>query len=169
VNVAPTLAAIRTQTINVNTPLIVTNNAIDPNLKAALSYALLNPPAGAAINAGGVITWTPTFGQGPSTNTFKTVVTATDTYDLVHPTVAVTNNFTVIVRLPILLATAQWLGNGQFQFTFNTRAGVEFTLQYSTNLVQWTSVLKAQGDGENLTILDPNATGGARFYRVISP
>ncbi len=169
VNVAPTLAGIRTQTINVNTTLIVTNNAIDPNLKATLSYALLNPPAGAAINAGGVITWTPTFGQGPSTNTFKTVVTATDTYDLVHPTVAVTNSFTVIVRLPIVLATAQWLGNGQFQFTFNTRAGVEFTLQYSTNLVQWTSVLKAQGDGENLTILDPNATGGARFYRVISP
>ena len=48
--------------------LIVTNAASDVDPLDLLSYNLLSPPDGASIDAAGVITWTPTEGQGPSTN-----------------------------------------------------------------------------------------------------
>src|SRR6185436_12602114 len=54
-----------------------------------LTYSLMNPPAGATINGSGLITWTPSEAQGPSTNTITAVVN--------DGTVSVTNSFTVIV------------------------------------------------------------------------
>ena len=63
-----------------------------------LGYALVNPPAGATIGANGVITWTPSQNQSPSTNTLTTVVTNTNPYDLVNPHLSATNSFTVVVR-----------------------------------------------------------------------
>jgi hypothetical protein len=58
------------------TTLVVTNTAIDTDFPAqVLTYGLIEPvPEGAAIDNNGVITWTPTKAQGPSTNTFRTVV-----------------------------------------------------------------------------------------------
>jgi hypothetical protein len=56
--------------------LTVTNLATDNDLPAApVTYSLVNPPSGAVIDTNGVITWTPTEAQGPSTNTFTTVAT----------------------------------------------------------------------------------------------
>src|SRR5208337_817332 len=59
---------------------------------------LVNPPAGAAIDANGLITWTPSQTQSPGTNTLTTVVTNTNPYDLVNPHLSATNSFTVVVR-----------------------------------------------------------------------
>ena len=68
-------------------------------------YELLVAPAGAVIDAEGVITWTPTESQGPSTNTITTVVT-----DNGVPPLSVTNSFTVTVSevntAPVLPAQA---------------------------------------------------------------
>ena len=75
-NTPPTLPVQTNQTIAELTLLTVTNTATDTDLPAnALTYTLLNPPVGAAINTNGVITWTPTEAQGPCTNTIITVVT----------------------------------------------------------------------------------------------
>src|SRR5213078_4751471 len=53
-----------------------TNTAADEDLPAnVLTYQLVSPPTGASIDSSGVITWTPSEAQGPSTNTFTTVVT----------------------------------------------------------------------------------------------
>ena len=68
--------------------MAVTNRATDADGQA-LTYSLLNPPAGAAISSSGVITWTPTELQGPSTNSVVTVVT--DGF------VRTTNQFNVVV------------------------------------------------------------------------
>src|SRR5262249_6686632 len=58
--------------------LTVTNTATDPNGSTdTLSYQLINPPAGATIDNNGVITWTPTLDQSPSTNVITTVVSTT--------------------------------------------------------------------------------------------
>src|SRR5205823_2395408 len=57
-----------------------------------LSYSLQNPPPGATIDNNGVINWTPTEAQGPSTNTLTTVVT-----DNGIPPLSATNSFTIIV------------------------------------------------------------------------
>src|SRR5208283_4584954 len=80
------------------TLLTVTNTASETNLHATLGYTLVNPPAGAAIDTNGVITWTPSQNQSPSTNILTTVVTNTDLYDLVNPHLSATNSFTVVVR-----------------------------------------------------------------------
>src|SRR5437667_448070 len=71
VNSAPTLTVPGNQTINELSALVVTNNASDADLPAnTLTFALVSGPAGVALNpATGVLTWTPTEAQGPSTNT----------------------------------------------------------------------------------------------------
>jgi hypothetical protein len=93
VNSAPVLPAQTPRTVAAQTTLVVTNTATDADLPAnALTYALLNPPAGMGIDANGVITWTPTLAQGPSTNTIITVVT-----DNGVPPLNATNSFTVTV------------------------------------------------------------------------
>src|SRR2546428_6317212 len=55
-------------------------------------YTLLSGPTNATISANGIITWTPTEAQGPSTNIFTTVVT-----DNGSPPLSATNTFTVVV------------------------------------------------------------------------
>src|SRR5208283_1191404 len=98
VNVAPSLPVIPTQTVNELTLLTVTNTASNPNIHSTVvGYGLVNPPSGASINANGVITWTPSQTQSPSTNTVTTVVTNTNPYDLVNPQLTATNSFTVVV------------------------------------------------------------------------
>lgn len=78
------------RTIPELTTLVVTNAASDVDTPAAeLTYALLNAPAGAVISTNGVITWTPTEVQGPSTNLIITVVSDGE--------FSVTNSFIVIV------------------------------------------------------------------------
>jgi hypothetical protein len=106
VNVAPTLPGIPLKTVNALALLTVTNTATESNIHATLGYLLLNPPNGASIGNGGVITWTPSRLQGPSTNTITTVVTNTDVYDQINPHLAATNNFTVIVYAPTLAPIA---------------------------------------------------------------
>ncbi len=58
----------------------------------ALSYRLEGAPAGATIDTEGVLTWTPTEAEGPSTNLITVVVT-----DDGSPALSATNTFTVIV------------------------------------------------------------------------
>ena len=92
-NTAPVLPVQADRTIDELTLLTVTNTATDGDVPAnVLSYELLVAPAGTVIDAEGVITWTPTESQGPSTNTFTTVVT-----DDGVPALSATNSFTVTV------------------------------------------------------------------------
>lgn len=166
VNVAPVLPVIGTQSVNAFARLTVTNAATDSNIHAVLSYTLVNPPAGVSIGADGVITWTP---EAAGTNVITTIATATDGYDLVNPALTATNSFTVIVRPVTEISGAAWLGDGQFQFSFNTVAGQDYTIEYSTNLVEWTPLLELQGDGSPFNIIDPNADNAQGFYRIASP
>src|SRR5207247_2641846 len=77
------------RTIPELTTLVVTNTALT---NAAWTYSLVNPPAGAQIDTNGVITWTPTEAQGPSTNTLTTVIT-----NNAAPPLSATNSFNVVV------------------------------------------------------------------------
>jgi hypothetical protein len=94
VNSAPVLPVQPDVTIAELETLVVTNSASDADLPAnGLSYTLINPPAGAQIDAQGVITWTPFLKQGPSTNLIVTVV-----IDDGNPASSATNSFLVIVK-----------------------------------------------------------------------
>jgi hypothetical protein len=93
VNSAPVLPAQGNRTIVELSTLFVTNRATDADLPAnSLAYSLLNPPAGATIDSTGLIIWTPTAQQGPSTNLITTRVT-----DNGVPPLSATNSFTVFV------------------------------------------------------------------------
>jgi hypothetical protein len=96
-----------------------------------------------------------------------TVVTNSDTYDFVNPYLTATNSFTVIVRR-LVLDQATWMTNGNFQFVFDAGAGVNYTVQYTTNLMDWISLYSFAGPSGLITVQDPNATNSAwRFYRVL--
>lgn len=94
VNVAPVLPSQTTRTIEAGrTTLSVTNTATDANTPPqALTYELIDPPAGASIGSNGVITWTPTVAQGGATYTLTTRVT-----DAGAPPLSATNAFDVVV------------------------------------------------------------------------
>jgi hypothetical protein len=92
-NTPPTLPNQSTRTIQELTTLTVTNTANDAETpRGFLSYGLLAAPSNARISASGIITWTPTEAQGPSTNTFVVMVS-----DDGSPPLHATNSFVVIV------------------------------------------------------------------------
>jgi hypothetical protein len=94
---APIFPAPAEQTVNEQTLLTVTNAATAANVHAALSYSLVGAPTNMSINAGGVITWTPSQTQSPGTNVITTVATANDPLDMVNPQLSASNTFTVVV------------------------------------------------------------------------
>src|SRR5207302_63467 len=94
VNSAPVLPVQADQIIAELTPLGVTNTATDSDLPAnVLTYFLLNPPAGAGIDTNtGVIAWTPTEAQRPTTTR-----SSSDLSDNGTPPLSATNTFKVTV------------------------------------------------------------------------
>jgi hypothetical protein len=109
VNVAPVLPA-QSNVVSAGVASVaVTNTATNANIHATNSgYALTSAPSGMSITTNGIITWTPLASQVPSTNTITTVVTNTDSFDLVNPHLTATNSFTVTINAihngPSLLA-----------------------------------------------------------------
>ncbi|HVV71481.1 MAG TPA: putative Ig domain-containing protein, partial [Verrucomicrobiae bacterium] len=98
-NSPPVLPVIGPQAINELATLRVTNTATDPDIPAnSLTYQLLNPPAGVQIDSNGIISWTPTEAQGPSTNVVVTVVTDNNPWALNAQHLSATNSFTLVVN-----------------------------------------------------------------------
>ncbi len=92
-NTPPVLPAQTNRTIAAQTTLVVANTATDTDIPTqVLTYQLVAPPSGAAINSSGIITWTPTAAQAPSTNSITTIVTDNGT-----PAMSATNSFIVVV------------------------------------------------------------------------
>jgi hypothetical protein len=153
--------------VNELVPLTVTNTAAEANIHATLGYTLVNPPRGAVIDTNGIIMWTPLSSQSPGTNVITTVVTSFDALDIMNPQLSATNSFTVIVRPPLVISTPVWPRNGQFQFSFDSASGTSYTVQSSTDLINWSFVAELNGNGGVVTFVDPNAGGShKRFYRV---
>jgi uncharacterized repeat protein (TIGR03803 family) len=98
VNNPPLLPPQADKTISAFSPLVVTNNAIDPDIPSNfLNYQLINPPGGAVIDANGIISWTPTGSQAPSTNLIQTVVTDSSFWAVNAHHLSMTNSFVVTV------------------------------------------------------------------------
>jgi autotransporter-associated beta strand protein len=95
VNEAPALTVPGDQTIDELTSLNVTNTAADADLPAnTLTFTLGNHPTGMTITPDtGIISWTPTEAQGPSSNLVEVIVT-----DDGSPVLSATNTFSIIVN-----------------------------------------------------------------------
>ncbi len=75
-------------------PLSLPLSATDLDVPAnTLTFALVSGPAGLTVSSGGIVKWTPTELQGPSTNTVTVKVTDDGT-----PPLSATNSFTVVVN-----------------------------------------------------------------------
>ena len=69
--------------------------------------------------------------------------------------------------LPVLTQVVHPLSN-QFQFSLTNILNETYTIQYSTNLLSWTTLLATNSAAASITILDPNATNAFRFYRTLA-
>jgi hypothetical protein len=81
---------------------------------------------------------------------------------------SVTSNPVLLTVSPLGLVIPSGLVDGQLQFSFDTAAGVNYEVQYSTNLTDWYPWLNASGNGQSFKLSDPNTDGSPqRFYRVL--
>jgi len=81
---------------------------------------------------------------------------------------SVTSNPAMLTVLPLGIISPMLLSSGQFQFSFDTASGVNYAVQYSTNLMQWFPFVTLGGIGLPLTLIDPNtASSQQRFYRIV--
>ena len=94
-NRPPTLVPIANQLVDELTTLTVTNRASDVNIVAnLLSFEVVTAPAGVVLDrASGVLSWTPTEVQGPSTNAISVKVFYND-----EPSLSATQSFQVRVN-----------------------------------------------------------------------
>ena len=143
--------------------LSVTNTATDDGPASGLTYILTNSPVGAAIDTNGVITWTPTVAQSPSTNTITTIVTDSGT-----PPLSATNSFTVIVAGPVTLQAISVSGSNAV-VTWSSLASHNYRLQYKNSFsdTNWTDVVPdVQAAGFTVSVTNVAGAGPQRFYRV---
>ena len=123
VNTAPVLTAPATQTINELATLVVTNLATDADIPAnILTFQLVSKPTGMTITTNtGVITWTPTEAQGPSSNWVTVAV-----FDNGTPILSATQSFAVLVKevnvAPVLPVLGQQTAIEGNLFTLNVAA-----------------------------------------------
>jgi hypothetical protein len=165
----PTLPTQTSRTIVELTTLTVTNTAIDTDLPGptSLTYSLLAAPTNAVIDATGVIRWTPTTAQAPSTNVFVTTVKD----DLVPP-LSATNSFTVIVRqqgVPAPVMQPIVASNGTVTITWSASTGRSYRVQYKNTLpaTNWLDLAPdVLANGPTASLTETNLAVPERFYRV---
>jgi hypothetical protein len=165
-NTAPVLAPISNRVIIAGAVLTVTNSASDADLPPQiLTYNLINPPIGAGINPGnGLLTWRPLMAQAGASNLLTISVA-----DSGSPSLAATQSFWVTVNRPARPGLANPLySQGPFQLTVSGDAGPDYSLQGSTNLVNWTTIQTTNPAVLPFLFSDPNSSNYfQRFYRVL--
>ena len=167
VNVAPVVGTLLNQSGNAGQTISFTATATDADQPTnALSFSLVNPPAGASIVAGsGLFTWRLPAALANTTNTLAVRVS-----DNGSPNLSGTNNFTVTVNplLPVVL-TSLGYANGQFRLSVTGPLGPDYVLEGGGSLNSLTNL------ATNTPIVMPfNFTNASafsnRFYRVrLSP
>ncbi len=122
VNQAPVVTAIADQAVDELATLTFTASATDADLPAnTFTFSLDGAPAGAAITAAGLFSWTPTEAQGPGVYTFKVVATDNGTPALPgETTVKVTVN--EVNEAPVLAAIGNKSVDEETALTFTAGA-----------------------------------------------
>jgi hypothetical protein len=165
-NVAPTLSAIANRVLGAGVTLVVTNAAGDSDQPwQTLTFSLLNAPGGATLNPStGVFTWRPAVSQANTTNAVQVKVA-----DNGSPSLSATQSFSVTVN-PLTaptVATAS-LTSGQFAFQLNGDSGPDYSIQTSTNLVDWSTIFTTNSPPLPFEWIDPKlAQQKMLFYRIL--
>jgi hypothetical protein len=163
-NTPPTLAPIANRTILAGRTLSITNVATDPDSPPQiLTFGLLAPPLGATINpSNGIFSWRPTIAESGA-NLLKVVVSDNGALNL-----SATQSFSVTVNRPIQPGLAgPSMVNGNFGFSISGDTGPDYTIQASSNLLNWSPVLVTNPQTTPFLYLDSATNYPQRFYRVI--
>jgi hypothetical protein len=76
----------------------------------------------------------------------------------------------VALFAPPSLAAPVLLPNGSAQLTLNGSAGMNYTVQASSNLANWTPLASFVATNAAMAVVDPTATNFShRFYRATTP
>ncbi len=165
VNDAPVLAAVSNRSAGAGQRLTITNVATDVDLPAqAPTFSLLAGPAGATIGAtSGIIDWRPAVAQAGSSCLFRVRVA-----DNGLPVLGDTQQFSVVVSpIPAPSFTQVALTNNLFRLTITGAVGPDYTVEASTNLVDWRPVFTTNSPTIPFFWRDPGAVDLLRrFYRV---
>ncbi len=153
-------------------PLVVYNAASDPDFPPnPLTYVLLSAPAGALIDSNGIITWTPTEAQVPSTNLFETQVTDYNPWAINEQHLSDVNSFVVVVAIPgSLFIQSISITNGVAVISWNSQPGQTYRLQYTDNMLApaWQDVLPAvTATGSTTTATNAVGPTTERYYRIV--
>lgn len=191
VNVAPQLSVPASATAEELKALSAGFLVVDADQPAnAQVFRLVDAPAGMTINAGtGVITWTPSEAQGPSTNVVVVAVTDNSPLAVNSTQLSATNNLTVIVAeanvAPVLSAQADRTVAEGTELTINnsgTDADLpENTLSYAllsgpanaaisaNGTITWTPA-EADGPGTNafVTVVTDNGNPALRATNTLN-
>jgi hypothetical protein len=166
-NTAPNLAPIADRSILAGRTLAITNSATDAEAPPqVLTFSLASPPpSGVNLNgANGILTWRPTMAQAGTTNVLRVVVSDSGT-----PSLSATQSFSVAVGRPVQpgLGGAS-VSNGQFRLQISGDSGLDYTVQGSTNLLDWTSLWTTNPPALPFPFVDASSTNYfRRFYRVL--
>ena len=171
-NHAPVMRSPTVVTVVKLTEMVFTNTAIDYDQPPqTLTYELLNKPDGATIDADGVIRWTPSATQAPSTNRFRTKVTDNGT-----PPRSATNMFYAIVSggntAPILFGRSSLVLTNQATLSETYTASDSDTPAntLSFNLVAgpaWLAFSKTDETHAQLTGTPPVVTAETHTYALL--
>jgi hypothetical protein len=166
VNTPPTLASITNRTLIagniVNFTCSVTDTDAPPQ---TITFALQNGPTNATLGSGsGTFNWRPLIAQSNTTNTMSIIAT-----DNGAPTMSATQSFTLTVLRPVQPTLTQpSTSGGLFSLTVNGDTGPDYTIQASTNLVNWTPLLTTNSPALPFHWTDPNtANFNQRYFRVL--
>jgi hypothetical protein len=165
-NTAPSFAPITNRSVIAGTSINFTNSANDADVPAqTLTFSLPNAPGGASVNSSnGIFTWRPIIAQSPTTNLLSVIVTDNGT-----PTLSATQNFTITVQRPVepTLQSVSLTG-GALQFQVTGDFGPDYSIETSTNLVNWTVVMTTNSPLLPWLLINSNAASDPqRFYRVL--
>ncbi|EEF61768.1 Ig domain-containing protein [Pedosphaera parvula] len=68
---------------------------------------------------------------------------------------------------PAITLSSPTVANGQFRFQVNGHSGVNYTIQVSTNLINWAALLTTNSTSTSFKVLDAGVGGfSRRYYRV---
>jgi autotransporter-associated beta strand protein len=166
-NASPVFTSVTTnQIVNPGQTVNLTNTATDPNMPAqTIAFTLSIGPTNATLNAtNGILNWRPLIAQANTTNLFRVVVS-----DSATPSLSATQNFSVTVSLVTspLLGNAK-ISNGLFSLSIGGAAGPDYTVQASTNLTTWNTLLTTNPTVLPFLWTDTNTAGFTRrFYRTV--
>lgn len=164
-NSPPVFAPATNQLLFPGQTLVLTNIATDSQSPPqTLTYALQSGPANATLTTNtGIFSWRPSMAAADTTNLIRLQVA-----DNGVPSLSATQQFTIYVQplnRPTLMPNLI-LGSG-FGLTVTGIPGPDYTVQGSTNLIDWVTLYSTNSPLLPFRWIDPIAPNNAkRFYRI---